>query len=311
VRKTVLLLAFMTAVLLASMVTLIGPEDQARAAFPGMNGKIVFSKSAPYETYDDGYVSYWHPEIWTVNSNGTNPLRLTYTHNAGEYDPAWSPNGRKIAFAKNGYIYKMNANGTKVVRLHKARYSELATGTGFPVWSPNSKKIAFATNNGAYTMNADGSNLLRLTSNLDLPWSWSPDGTEILFTKCDSYCFDRTIYKMNADGTGDPTLLQQGDYSAPDWSPDGSKIVFSLGWGDYNTDSIYTMNADGTGAAAVPNTKRGFSPSWSPNGGKIVFTWNSANGDTEISTIKPDGTERTTITKNRSEEESPDWQPVQ
>ena len=82
--------------------------------------------------------------------------------------PAWSPDGAKIAFAstRNGttpQIYVMKANGDSVVRLtHSIRFDVQ------PAWSPDGTKIAFATNRDSndeiYVMNADGTNAVNVTN---------------------------------------------------------------------------------------------------------------------------------------------------
>src|SRR5215207_4100208 len=90
VRKTVLLLASMTAALvLAIGVALVVPKEQARAAFPGMNGKIAFLSG--------------HPQaIYTINSDGSALLQITHDPPFIDYpwsSPAWSPDGTRIAYA--------------------------------------------------------------------------------------------------------------------------------------------------------------------------------------------------------------------
>src|SRR5215211_820767 len=73
------------AVLLAtlSMLVLIGHAD---AAFPGANGKIVF-------THYDGN-DY---EVYAITADGTNPRPLT-SNDADDYRPSVSPSGRRIVF---------------------------------------------------------------------------------------------------------------------------------------------------------------------------------------------------------------------
>ena len=60
------------------------------------------SESAPVWSPDGGLVAFGADlaefDIFTVQSNGTNPMNLTQTPNDGERDPNWSPDGSRIAF---------------------------------------------------------------------------------------------------------------------------------------------------------------------------------------------------------------------
>ena len=102
--------------------------------------------------------------------------------------PAWSPDGRKLAFVSrrdgNSEIYVINADGSGQENLtqHPARDSH-------PSWSRDGRKLAFVSrrdgNSEIYVMNADGSglrNVTRAPSN-DLRPAWSPDGGAIAFVK--------------------------------------------------------------------------------------------------------------------------------
>lgn len=97
--------------------------------------------------------------IWAMNADGSDARRLT-PEGVDAQQPAWSPDGRRIAFtvAEEGrfMIYVMNADGTDSRRLTTGPEDEN------PMWSPDGSMIAFFRGNGStdlWLMNPDGSAL--------------------------------------------------------------------------------------------------------------------------------------------------------
>jgi Tol biopolymer transport system component len=94
------------AVLVIALATTLRPS---LAAFPGANGKIIFTSDR------DG-----NDEIYVMNTDGSGQTNLT-NNPATDSRPAWSPDGLKIVFTSsrddNSEIYVMNADGSGQTRL--------------------------------------------------------------------------------------------------------------------------------------------------------------------------------------------------
>jgi TolB protein len=92
-----------------------------------------------------------------MDADGSDPTRLTTGPKIDER-PDWSPNGAKIAFSRNGNIWKMHADGSHEVKLTANERPEFG-----PAFSPNGKRIAFTrrstdgTRHGVWTIRGDGS----------------------------------------------------------------------------------------------------------------------------------------------------------
>jgi TolB protein len=132
-------------------------------------------------------------------------------------NPAWSPDGKTIAYTHNGYIYLMDAaNGS-----NKRRLSSMPGGEA--TWSPDGSKIAFWAGDDSstqiYIIDANGKNLRQLTDGKGYHENpdWSLDGQWIVYWSDETG--DREIYLIHPDGSGKINITNSpGADEGPEWS---------------------------------------------------------------------------------------------
>ena len=306
-RLTVVVVA--VGALTACLAALLATSHEAEAAFPGKNGKIVYTKRVYEEGINDG--------IFSVNADGTGEKRLTNTANGYSVEPSYSADGTKIAWNRNADIWIMDADGTD-----KRRLTGGPADDGEPAFSPDGRAVAFTRytpetgQRDIYIKSISGS-LRRVTNDEDREGSLSfgPNGYRIAYTiseavpgACGGCIYPSEVATVRTDGTDRKIVTDApGDSEAsdPDWSPDGRTLAYTFYDIGSEQGRIETVRADGTGQQTVFSQDSG-DPTFSPDGTKIAFVrWGWPGG---IWTINPDGTKLTSVIGSpQALETEPTW----
>jgi len=162
--------------------------------------------------------------ISIVNADGTGLRQVSREPGPNEFafdeSPTWSPDGARLAFTRNGFLYVMNADGTGLTALPNE------DGALKPSWSPDGQRIAYSSGGEIHMRNPDGSNLVRVTTaaegTFDFWPRWSPDSRRLVITHVTGDQIE--IVTINADGTNPVNLTPAGvlDFM-PDWSRQSSE----------------------------------------------------------------------------------------
>jgi len=254
--------------------------------------------------------------IYEMNADGGGQGRLTDAETDSatpeglffQVEPAWSPDGTKIAFSsrRSGSfdIYVMNADGTGTKPLTSTKEDD-----SHPTWSPEGDRITFARDGPGdiYVMKADGSGARRISDPRvqEAEPAWSPDGDWIAYIRRTPGTSVREVWLVRPDGSERHALTSGGAKAyTPAWSPDGTRIVFTSDQ-DGEVFELYTLGIDGKGLRSVtPTAGDLFEPAWSPDGSKIAF---SEGGS--IFAIELGGGDVEKLTDNENNDSSPVWNP--
>jgi Tol biopolymer transport system component/tRNA A-37 threonylcarbamoyl transferase component Bud32 len=202
-----------------------------------------------------------------------------------EQDPAWSPEGTRIAYASDE-SGNMDIWVRQIAAGQRLNLTKDYTGyDGKPAWSPNGEWIAFVSKRdggGIFMIPALGGIPKRVVSlsfapclsyiGAIPPVCWSPAGTEL------AYAVDGNLYIIPASG-GTPTpvpLPPTGliiGYSEPAWSSDRERIACTgfVATG-VSTSQIWSVRCDGSDPLPVTRGKAfNSNPIWSPDGRQLFF----------------------------------------
>jgi eukaryotic-like serine/threonine-protein kinase len=174
-------------------------------------------------------------DIYLQSVNGQTPINLTADSLEDDDQPAFSPDGERIAFRSNregGGIFVMGRTGESVRRVTRAGFK--------PTWSPDGTALAYTTESvdlnpqnsrgqsELWVVNVTSGEQKRLSAGDAVLASWSPHGFRIATTQRLGNGRQRHI-RTTAAMTGESTLVTSGAATdwGPVWAPDGKFLYFA------------------------------------------------------------------------------------
>ena len=179
--------------------------------------------------------------------------------------PAWSPDGRRLAFAsalRQSIISVVPRKGGQPIQI---------AGGGGPTWTPDGTRIVFSGSDGAgrdeiASIRPNGTDRRVIIPGATAP-AFSPDGTKLAYIRRAGSPIgaETDVFVANADGTEERRLTNtpEGEVG-PTWSPDGSLIAFTrlkLDLDDHQWVPVVRSDS-GEEVAIIRGPHSAFDPSW-------------------------------------------------
>ncbi|MGQ9632474.1 MAG: TolB family protein [bacterium] len=226
-------------------------------------------------------------DLYSIGGGGGKPMKLTDNSFGDGFSPAWSPDGRMVAYVGS----EGGQRDIYILRLEDGRVFKVPNGGGdelHPSWSPDGKRLVYQgydpidKDNEIYAIEiADPESpgaIVNLAGNKldDIEPTWSPDGMWVAYASGSKSSHD--LFVTASDGKGDTTNMTRtpmvDDGYEPNWSPNGVWIAYRNARGKGGKSDLYLVELD-KGSRLVNLTGSGiddgYFPRWASDSKKIVY----------------------------------------
>lgn len=274
------------------------PENETFATWSPDGKMLAFVRLATRAPTGGGRGSASGVYLLTLENDKPVERRLAEEAGFGWAEPAWSPDGRRVAWLRTvfpgaeggpitGELVIVNV-ATLAAETHPLTPTVSATGVS---WSPDGRSLVFTAAGGvvsvpqgraptvpegipkaAWVYDVNERTLALVAQDATLV-RWSPTGEWLAYTDVEKSTGLRLV---RPDGTGGYALLERGYVSDIAWSPDGARLA-ATGWDDAQGAfmlSIYTVE-DGSAATFPIAADRQSWPqflAWSPDGAYLSYS---------------------------------------
>jgi eukaryotic-like serine/threonine-protein kinase len=233
-------------------------------------------------------------------------------------DPAFSPDGRSLAYAacaNDKYaacdVYVLDVDATLTPRPPARRLTHQDLSILGIAWTRDGRSIVYG---GArldfahlWRVAVDGRSAPERieSSRRGLTPAIAAQGNRLAFGQ---HLNETDIYLFEEGRPSVPLISSSALDHGPTYSPDGRRIAFESGRSG-EVEEIWLANADGSNPVQLTHGPGGWqgSPSWSPDGKRIAFDSRGRDGFFDVWTIEPDGSGLRRVTPGPLNDNLPTW----